>query len=174
MAYRFSFHAVPKLFSAAKASCFVVRVTVVFLQNDIGGMEMKFFTLIALTAALISFPTFAAIDCNQADDQATMNQCASDQLREADEQLNSNYKEIEKRLAGDPDAKHLLLSSQRAWIKFRDAECDFSSSSTIGGSIHPMMLASCRAQLTTDRNEQLEKYLSCPEGDLTCTVPSGE
>ncbi|MBC8719041.1 lysozyme inhibitor LprI family protein [Ochrobactrum sp. Marseille-Q0166] len=135
---------------------------------------MKLFTLTVMTAALLSSPAFAAVECDKADDQATMNQCANDKLHEADKLLNVSYKEIERRLSDDPDAKQLLISSQRAWIKFRDAECNFSSSSTAGGSIHPMMLASCRAQLTTERNKQLINYLNCPEGDLTCAVPSND
>ncbi|WP_273728191.1 lysozyme inhibitor LprI family protein [Brucella gallinifaecis] len=131
------------------------------------------FTVIALTAILFSGTAFASSECDDAQDQATMTKCANDELSKADKHLNANYHEIEKRLADDEEAKKLLITSQRAWVKFRDAECNFSTSATVGGSIHPMMIASCRAQITTDRNKQFTDYLNCPEGDLSCPVPSG-
>ncbi|MFD1197482.1 lysozyme inhibitor LprI family protein [Brucella gallinifaecis] len=132
------------------------------------------FAAVALTTILFSSTAFASsTECEDAQDQTTMTKCANDELSKADKQLNTNYKEIEKRLADDDEAKRLLVTSQRAWVKFRDAECNFSSSATVGGSIHPMMLASCRAQLTEDRNKQFMNYLNCAEGDLTCPVPSG-
>ena len=103
-----------------------------------------------------------------------MTKCAVDELAKADKHLNSNYKEIEKRLADDDEALKLLITSQRAWVKFRDAECNFSTSATVGGSIHPMMIASCRTQLTEVRNKQFTEYLNCPEGDLSCPVLNGD
>lgn len=133
---------------------------------------MRLFTLVALSTALISLPAFAAIDCDKAEDQATMNQCANEDLVRADKQLNENYKKIEKRLTDDDDTKKLLITSQRAWMKFRDAECNFSASGTSGGSVHPMMVVMCRTVLTSDRNKQLSDYLKCEEGDLSCPVPS--
>lgn len=131
------------------------------------------FAAAALTAISFSSTALASSECDDASDQTTMTKCANDKLSEADKHLNKNYKEIEKRLADDEEAKKLLITSQRAWVKFRDTECNFSTSATVGGSIHPMMIASCRAQLTTERNKQFEDYLNCPEGDLTCPVPSG-
>ncbi|WP_343314227.1 lysozyme inhibitor LprI family protein [Brucella sp. BE17] len=131
------------------------------------------FTAIALTATLLSAPAFASSECDNAQDQATMNQCANENFIKSDEQLNSHYREIEKRLSDNDDAKKLLVASQRAWIKFRDAECDFAASGTAGGSVQPMILAMCKDSLTTDRNKQFSEYLKCEEGDLSCPVPSG-
>ncbi|TCQ70097.1 uncharacterized protein YecT (DUF1311 family) [Ochrobactrum sp. BH3] len=130
--------------------------------------------IIGITTALSVGAAFASTECDNAQDQATMTKCAGDELAKADKHLNSNYKEIEKRLTDDDEARKLLITSQRAWIKFRDAECNFSTSATVGGSIHPMMIASCRAQLTEDRNKQFTEYLNCPEGDLSCPVPAGD
>ncbi|RBO89691.1 lysozyme inhibitor LprI family protein [Pseudochrobactrum asaccharolyticum] len=135
---------------------------------------MKLFTLMALGAVVFALPSYASIDCDKAEDQATMTKCANDELAKADKQLNANYKKIESRLADDEDTKKLLITSQRLWMKFRDAECNFATSTIAGGSLHPMMVAMCRSQLTSDRNKQLSNYLNCEEGDLTCPVPSGE
>ncbi len=135
---------------------------------------MKIVTLAALGSIFISLPAHASTDCDKAEDQSTMTKCASDALAKVDKQLNENYKKIEKRLTDDEETKKLLVSSQRLWMKFRDAECNFATSTTSGGSIHPMMVATCRAQLTTARNKQLSDYLNCEEGDLTCPVPSAD
>lgn len=128
---------------------------------------------IALTAMFFSGFALASSECDNAQDQATMNKCANDDFAKADKQLNAHYREIEKRLADDDDAKKLLITSQRAWVKFRDAECNFSASGTAGGSVHPMTVAICREKLTTERNKQFSEYLNCEEGDLSCPVPSG-
>ncbi|MBC2885454.1 lysozyme inhibitor LprI family protein [Ochrobactrum sp. CM-21-5] len=134
---------------------------------------MSKIAIMSLGMMMLSAPTFAASKCENAQDQATMNQCADGEFSAADKKLNANYKSIQRRLADTPDAKKLLAASQRAWLKFRDAECAFSSSASDGGSIQPMLIANCKASLTSDRNKQLDNYLNCPEGDMSCPVPSG-
>ena len=101
-----------------------------------------------------------------------MNQCAAKALKAADATLNADYREIEKRLTDDPDARKLLVASQRAWIGFRDAECAFQSSGVAGGSIQPMIHAGCLETLTNARIADFKTYLSCEEGDMSCPVPS--
>ncbi|MGI8389177.1 lysozyme inhibitor LprI family protein [Brucella anthropi] len=131
--------------------------------------------LFALSLLLTSGThTLASTNCNDAEDQATMNKCANDDFNHSDKLLNANYRKIEHRLADDQDAMKLLVQSQRAWVKFRDAECNFSAHGTVGGSMHPMMVSMCRAELTKDRNKQLADYLKCEEGDLSCPVPFGD
>lgn len=93
-------------------------------------------------------------------------------LKKADHELNLTYKQIEARLADDHAAKSRLIHAQRAWIAFRDAECTFQSSGDDGGSIAPMIVATCDTALTTDRTQQLKAYLNCEEGDLSCPVPA--
>ncbi|KAB2671123.1 DUF1311 domain-containing protein [Ochrobactrum sp. LMG 5442] len=126
---------------------------------------------IALMTLFFSSSALASSECDNAQDQATMNKCANNDFAKADKQLNAQYSEIEKRLSGDDDAKKLLITAQRAWVKFRDAECNFSASGTAGGSMHPMTVALCKEELTTERNKQFSDYLKCEEGDLSCPVP---
>ena len=135
---------------------------------------MSRLALIGFATIVFSGTAFAFSECDNALDQATMTKCAVHELADDDKHLNSNYKEIEKRLADDDEAQKLLITSQRAWVKFRDAECNFSTSKAADGSIHIMMIASCRGQLTKDRNKQFTEYLNCPEGDLACPVPAGD
>jgi len=128
---------------------------------------------LSVSLLFLSLPaTAASSKCANAQDQATMTQCAGEDFAAADKKLNASYKEIQKRLTGDADGKALFVKAQRAWIAFRDAECAFSAGGASGGSIYPMLVASCKTDLTKQRNDQLRKYLSCEEGDTSCPVPA--
>jgi uncharacterized protein YecT (DUF1311 family) len=126
--------------------------------------------LLALTPLL--FPTVVhAADCDYATDQATMNQCAAQQHKAADKELNALYQQITNRLKSNPDSKKLLLGAQRSWIAFRDAECKFSASAMEGGSVYPLVYSHCVTELTKARVETFKNYLKCQEGDMSCPVP---
>lgn len=126
--------------------------------------------LLALTPLLFTTVAHAA-DCDYATDQATMNQCAAQQNKAADKELNALYQQITERLKGSPDSKKLLVGAQRAWIGFRDAECKFSASGVEGGSVYPLIYSHCITDLTKARVEAFKTYLKCQEGDLSCPVP---
>ncbi len=112
----------------------------------------------------------AADNCSEAQDQASMNECAAQELKAADTQLNAQYKEIEGLLV-DPDTRKMFVKSQRAWIAFRDAECEFQTSGVSGGSIYPTIYAQCMTALTNARLVNFKLYLTCEEGDMSCPVP---
>ena len=78
--------------------------------------------LLALTPFLFTPLAHAAVDCANASDQATMNQCAGQEFKAADEELNAVYQQITGRLKDNQDSKKVLVNAQRAWIAFRDAE----------------------------------------------------
>ena len=52
-----------------------------------------------------------------------------------------------------------LRAAQLAWLKFRDAHCDYESIGDKGGSIYPMVVSFCLAEITTGRVKQLQKIL---------------
>ncbi|VVN37359.1 hypothetical protein PS662_05246 [Pseudomonas fluorescens] len=125
---------------------------------------------LALTPLL--FTTLAhAAECDTATDQASMNQCAAQQNKAADKELNALYQQITARLKGSPDSKKLWVGAQRAWIGFRDAECKFSASGVEGGSVYPLIYSNCITALTKARVETFKDYLKCQEGDMGCPVP---
>lgn len=126
--------------------------------------------LLALTPLLFT-PLAHALDCANASDQATMNQCAAQEHKAADKELNALYQQITARLKSNPDSKKLLVGAQRAWIGFRDAECKFASSAVTGGSVYPLIYSNCVTELTKARVETFKNYLKCQEGDLSCPVP---
>jgi uncharacterized protein YecT (DUF1311 family) len=127
--------------------------------------------LLALTPLLFTPLTHAAVNCANASDQATMNQCAGQDYKAADKELNTVYQQITGRLKNNSDGKKLLVSAQRAWIGFRDAECKFSASGVAGGSVYPLIYSNCMTGVTKVRVEALKQYLKCEEGDMSCPVP---
>ncbi|POA46819.1 urease-associated protein [Pseudomonas sp. MPR-ANC1] len=127
--------------------------------------------LLALTPFLFTPIAHAAVDCANASDQATINQCAGQDYKAADNELNAVYKQIKERLKDNAEATKLLVDAQRAWVGFRDAECTFSSSGVTGGSVYPLVYSSCLTGVTKVRVEALKQYLKCEEGDMSCPVP---
>jgi len=125
---------------------------------------------LALPPLLFTSMAFA-VDCDNASDQATMNQCAAQQNVAADKELNALYQQITSRLKSNPDSKKQLVSAQRAWVAFRDAECKFSASGVTAGSVYPLIYSNCTTELTKARVATFKTYLKCQEGDLGCPVP---
>jgi uncharacterized protein YecT (DUF1311 family) len=98
--------------------------------------------------------------------QMEMNAQAGADLRKSDQQLNAAYNKLRAKIS---DAgKKSLQTAQQSWLRFRDQECEFETSGTVGGSIHGMMVAICQTRLTDQRFKDLERLLNCQEGDLSC------
>jgi uncharacterized protein YecT (DUF1311 family) len=96
-----------------------------------------------------------SIDCSNPMTQMAMNICADKDYRRADDALNRAYK---KAMAAEDDhGRELLRTAERAWVKFRDAHCEYATSGSTGGSIHPMDYANCVTQLTELRSKQLKE-----------------
>ena len=114
----------------------------------------------------------AQANCANASDQAATNACADRAYRKSDAELNRAYEVITARLRDNRPVADKLVSAQRAWIAYRDAECGFSSAGAEGGSVYPMVVSTCLDDLTKLRTESLKGYLSCEEGDLACPVPA--
>ncbi|MTH79947.1 lysozyme inhibitor LprI family protein [Paracoccus aestuariivivens] len=131
--------------------------------------------MIALTTLTTALPLVADAQsptvCADAIDQFTLNACAEQDYRTADRRLNEIYGKVSARLADIPDSKAALVRAQRAWIAFRDADCDFRASSVVEGSVYPMIHSSCLAELTEARSTALQSLLNCEEGDLSCPAP---
>ena len=93
--------------------------------------------------------------CYEADySQQGMNRCAGDAYQRADRALNAEWAKIVAAEGGKEEQK-LLLEAQRAWIKYRDAHCEASAYSSKGGSIWPMLVSGCMAELTRRRTREL-------------------
>jgi uncharacterized protein YecT (DUF1311 family) len=106
------------------------------------------------------------IDCDDARNQAEMNECAARDFEAADAELNRVWREAldnardldrEPEANGDerPSYQNTLRDAQRAWLAFRDAQCTWEGYEARGGSMETMLYEMCRANLTRERTGQL-------------------
>src|SRR5688572_31083266 len=95
--------------------------------------------------------------CADAQSQAEMNICWGKEYKAADAQLNAAYREFNSKL--NPEETAQLKTAQLAWIKFRDANCEFVADAYKGGSIRPMIAAMCLADVTNARTSELKAQM---------------
>ncbi|WP_454701618.1 lysozyme inhibitor LprI family protein [Agrobacterium burrii] len=104
-------------------------------------------------------------DCKAPETQADMTICAGKDYEKADKQLNAEYQKLRKLLterdktadASGKGATDALVTAQRAWVAFRDANCALSGFQARGGSMEPMLISSCLADLSGKRAEELRQ-----------------
>ena len=95
--------------------------------------------------------------CANAQTQLEMNMCWGNQYKTADAKLNAVYREFTSKLS--PEETVQLKAAQLAWIKFRDANCEFVADAYKGGSIRPMIAAMCLADGTNARTSELKTQM---------------
>lgn len=104
------------------------------------------------------------IDCDNAQVQAEMNICAYRDFEAADKELNAQYKKtraamVEMDAMYEPEqrgAEKALLKAQRAWIEYRDGHCEAYGFEAHLGSMEPMLISGCQAELTRTRTRELK------------------
>ncbi|MBU0644356.1 MAG: DUF1311 domain-containing protein [Alphaproteobacteria bacterium] len=88
--------------------------------------------------------------------QTDMNICSYQDYQAADAVLNETYAWAMDRAKTYGDtAADALRSAQRAWIPYRDAACDAEAVLYEGGSIQPLIMNSCLANLTRQRTDEM-------------------
>jgi uncharacterized protein YecT (DUF1311 family) len=109
----------------------------------------------------------SAADCSEALSTVEMNNCAGAELEKADAELNRVYA---KAIAAVPgmatdetpfDAKSweaALRASQRAWLAFRDAECEEHVAKFWGGGTGATVdILGCKTEKTELRTKELKQ-----------------
>ncbi|MDQ0324410.1 uncharacterized protein YecT (DUF1311 family) [Rhodopseudomonas julia] len=118
----------------------------------------------AALVVLLTLPGAAgAAECADPQTQAEMNACAAQTFEEADAALNEAwpkvleyYRALDSELSDDlKGAEEALLEAQRTWIVFRDAHCASVGFAARGGTMEPLLVTSCKADLTRERTDQL-------------------
>lgn len=137
-------------------------------------MDLRNCLLVAAAALLVpATVSFAQedpeIDCDNAQSQMEMNICADRDYRQADDALNAAYKkalaaaretdegvkDMGEQYVGAVDA---LKRAQRAWIGYRDGQCELAGFEARGGSMEPMLVSGCLADLTGKRTAELKAF----------------
>ena len=87
--------------------------------------------------------------------QQGMNRCAGEALQRAEKDMDAQWAKLLEDYRDDADATKLLVEWQRAWLGYRDAECEVAAMGSRGGSIWPMEVAMCAADMTRKRTREL-------------------
>lgn len=112
-------------------------------------------------------PPATSDPCPNAKSQLDLNECHGNLYQSADAQLNATYNNIvgfvKKNLllaqhdnnaaliTHNETSLNKLLAAQRAWLAYRDANCDSIKFQYEGGSIQPMIWSQCMAEATQQR-----------------------
>jgi uncharacterized protein YecT (DUF1311 family) len=83
--------------------------------------------------------------------------CIAAETGRQDTKLNENYKQLMAKLS--PDRKKALLDAERAWITFRDANCQFYGDPQGGTSAH-LSANECVLNATAQRANELKLFIS--------------
>jgi uncharacterized protein YecT (DUF1311 family) len=119
-----------------------------------------------LALALCAASTTAtAVNCKKAPSTGEIEECLALEQGKAELKLNKTYKRVLKRVeevsAEDgeaPGAKRSLVAAQRAWVKFREADCDATYTYHQAGSIRGAMYLTCMTRHAVNRTKDLEGY----------------
>ena len=127
--------------------------------------------LVSISALAIA-STFAnaqhANECGNAATTIEVGECLRDQFSEADSQLNEAYKEA-LRVTGSMESfgnreKNSLVgslrSAQRAWVVFRDRECEFHYDLAYPGTAAALDSVICKVRVTRARTAELTEWAS--------------
>jgi uncharacterized protein YecT (DUF1311 family) len=115
----------------------------------------------------------ASLDCKDPVTDAEISECAAQDWQKADDTLNAVYsKALAKAAKDDADLAETsaelvgevkaLKHAQRAWIAYRDAECDLQGFGARGGTLEPVMVTNCWASMSRARTEDLKTFIGTP------------
>jgi uncharacterized protein YecT (DUF1311 family) len=120
--------------------------------------------LLIVLALALNTPALAAADSDMTQEYLTcmdkskgvtpeMMDCMSAETARQDARLNENYKRLMSKVSAK--RKKTLLEAQRAWIKFRDLNCEFYYDPD-GGTAARSASNDCFLQATADRAKELK------------------
>lgn len=104
--------------------------------------------------------------------QMQMNECTRADYDKSVTELLGVYDQIVARLKDLPDVRKRFIKAERTWNKYRDAQCEFAASGVRGGSVWPTVYNICREGITQAHTHELQQFLRCEDGDLSCPVPA--
>lgn len=108
----------------------------------------------------------SGIDCAKVFSTPDVEQCIAAELDKVEASLNQAYQRLLKQLtqADTPQEDYTeyrkkLLTAQRAWIKFREADCDAQYEMHRTGTIRNSIYLSCKKQRAEQRINELNSYV---------------
>jgi uncharacterized protein YecT (DUF1311 family) len=116
-------------------------------------------------AAVVLASLIAVTGPASAQTQAELDRSSLNEFHAADRALNATYARL---LAeASTGGRTRLRDSQRAWMRFRDADC-LAELGPRQGSVCPLLMNQCMTALTRERTKALKARLKCGEGVFGC------
>ena len=121
--------------------------------------------VVVTVSALPALAQQPKVNCKKAETQMEMTYCAEQDFNAADKALNTQYqaarratKKWDKDAATEqPASDAALVKAQRAWVAYRDAQCESYGYQSHGGSMEPQLIYDCSADLTRKRTTELKE-----------------
>ena len=138
------------------------------------ALAIAFALILVLAVALlvvIDRPAHAdEPNCTAPGTQAEMTECARRALDAAELRLNEVYTAARARAQELDDklrnlgpvfvgVEKALIEAQQGWIGYRDGHCAVEGFSARGGTMEPMLVAQCMAELTERRAAELDEAI---------------
>lgn len=128
-------------------------------------------TLILLV--FLSLPVYAKDPCANSEYWGAQRDCIQVEYKKIDKELNRQYKILKKKIhstyvnSGELNSvnpisiERKLVKAQRAWVKFRDTECEFVFDRSAGGTgtLAGYMHFLCLWNLTENRTKDFKRYM---------------
>lgn len=118
----------------------------------VSRIRMKIPVLTALALCLLTSNTLAFAerpDCNSATDDAALDACLGQQLKQADSVLAKLYASIDKEKHWGQFQTALFHDANRAWLDYRNGYCEFTATTYLGGTAEATAELHC--ELTQDQ-----------------------
>ncbi|MBK0403185.1 DUF1311 domain-containing protein [Adhaeribacter sp. BT258] len=115
------------------------------------------FLILTVIFSIICQGQTLKVDCANASTQAEMHMCAAKAFQKADQELNLVYKEVISRL--EKSAKTSFVTAQKSWLLVRDNHCAVYGHLYEGGSMVPLVINTCKTELTQNRVSELKTLL---------------
>ena len=119
---------------------------------------MKFLSPMLLLSVTAPVNLQAQRDPCKGETTFEMKQCSAKKYKQADDELNKIYQQLMSKL-DDEGHKGALKNAQLAWLKYRDANCDFESYLNRGGSIYSVIVTECKTSMTASRTREMKQQL---------------
>lgn len=141
----------------------------VFLSPRTWVLSLAACFSIALSTA--QTPANEVVDCAaEATTQMQLNACAQQDFEAASAAYSASYRQLSQSVGNKQ--RQLLRQVQTEWMQFRTKACEFEQNAVAGGSAAPMVLWQCQARMTRERTAELQRHLTCEEGDISCVRPA--
>jgi uncharacterized protein YecT (DUF1311 family) len=113
--------------------------------------------IMMIALAFVSLNAFAVEDCDNFESTNEINQCILRNLEDSDAELNKTFKRLRSKL--DEEAAKKLVTAQKAWLSFRDAQCDLEADQMRGGTLEKVLFNGCLDRLTVERTKSLKTII---------------